>query len=102
VIDLNSRRQGLDIEAEILRICKDGAKKTWIVYRANLNFAIVKGYIEELKGQGLLSENDDLYQSTEQGLEFLGEYAALRKIRYPETTKITTEPDRSIEEPENK
>jgi len=86
------RRQGLEIEAEILRICKDGAKKTWIVYKAYINFALVNVYIGELKRRGLLHEVEDLYQTTEKGLAFLGEYESFNKIRFgaQETTKIIT------------
>ena len=36
------RRNDLDICADILKVSKAGAKKTHIVYRANLNFKIVK------------------------------------------------------------
>jgi len=86
---MSIRRQGVEIEAEILNICKDGAKKTWIVYKANLNFAIVKAYIEELKRRGQLEELEDIYKTTEEGLDFLREYEAFQKIRYPDWIERT-------------
>jgi predicted transcriptional regulator len=41
------RRNDLEICADILRVARRGAKKTQIVYEANLNFKIVKKYPEE-------------------------------------------------------
>jgi len=89
---MNRKRESHQIEAEILRICRDGAKKTWIVYKAYINFALVNVYIGELKRRGLLHDVEDLYQTTEEGLEFLREYESFNKIRFgaQETTKIIT------------
>ncbi|NQT09462.1 transcriptional regulator, partial [Candidatus Bathyarchaeota archaeon] len=39
------KRNNLDICADILRVSRGGAKKTHLVYKANLNFNIVKKYI---------------------------------------------------------
>ena len=84
------RRNNLDIMADILRIAKAGAKKTWIVYGANLNFKIVKEYLSDLKGRGLLSSRDEsnLYQTTERGLEFLEQYDSFRRFRIPRTEPL--------------
>ena len=46
------KRNNLDICADILRVSRGGAKKTHIVYRANLNFKIVKGYLTRLAREG--------------------------------------------------
>ena len=58
------RRNDLDICADILRVAKKGAKKTQIVYKANLNFKIVKKYLKRLLENGLLdsSERGKLFQ----------------------------------------
>lgn len=68
--------------ADILRVARAGAKKTWIVYRANLNFKIVKEYLSELMGKGLLAAHDGsgLYRTTERGLDFLRQYDSFRKF----------------------
>ena len=42
------RRNDLDICADILNVTKNGAKKTQMVYKANLNFNIIKRYIKRL------------------------------------------------------
>jgi len=75
------RRNNLDIMAEILEIARLGAKKTWIVYRANLNFKLVKEYLDELMEKRLLDSDGSIYQTTDQGLEFLEEYRNFKKFR---------------------
>ena len=76
------RRNNVDIMADILRVARGGAKKTWIVYRANLNFKIVKDYLSELTEKGLLAapEGLSLYRTTEKGLDFLEQYDSFRKF----------------------
>jgi predicted transcriptional regulator len=75
------RRNNLDIMAEILEIARLGAKKTWIVYKANLNFKLVKEYLDELMEKRLLGSDGSIYQTTDQGLEFLEEYRNFKKFR---------------------
>jgi len=76
------RRNNVDIVADILRVAMGGAKKTWIVYRANLNFKIVKDYLSELIEQGLLAASEgSLYRTTERGREFLRQYDDLSRFR---------------------
>lgn len=72
----------MDIMADILRVARGGAKKTWIVYKANLNFKIVRDYLAELKRKGLLSSQEDIgfYRTTERGLEFLEQYDSFRRF----------------------
>ena len=80
------RRNNVDIMADILRVAKSGAKKTWIVYRANLNFKIVKDYLSELIEKGLLAvhKRSNLYRTTERGLEFLEQYDSFREFHMVE------------------
>jgi len=75
------RRNNLDIMAEVLEIARLGAKKTWIVYRANLNFKLVKEYLDELMEKRLLDSEGSIYRTTDQGLEFLEEYKNFKKFR---------------------
>jgi len=72
------RRNKLDIYADILRVALRGARKTHIVYRANLNFRIIKGYLDHLLDRGLLREEAPLFRSTEKGVEYLSRYERLR------------------------
>lgn len=71
----------MDIMAEILEISRLGAKKTWIVYKANLNFKLVKEYLDELMEKRLINFDGSLYETTDQGLDFLEEYSNFRKFR---------------------
>jgi len=73
------RRNDLDICADILQVAKAGAKKTQIVYQANLNFKIVKKYLSRLIDTGMLSnpQENRLYTTTNRGNTFLEQYAEL-------------------------
>jgi predicted transcriptional regulator len=57
-------------------VAKKGAKKTQIVYKANLNFKIVKKYLKRLLENGLLdsSERGKLFHTTDKGDTFLEQY----------------------------
>jgi len=72
------RRNDLDICADILRAARSGVKKTHIVYRANLNFMIVKRYLKRLIDGGQLSLEDGHYTATNRGLRWLSRYEDLR------------------------
>lgn len=73
------RRNDLDICADILKVSKAGAKKTHIVYRANLNFKIVKKYLSRLIDNGFLMDGSDhgIFVTTDRGSDFLEQYARL-------------------------
>ncbi|WP_407357265.1 winged helix-turn-helix domain-containing protein [Methanolobus sp. WCC5] len=68
--DSISRRSRTAISVDILRAALEGAKKTHIVYRANLNFDVVNRYLYLLKEKGLIEQNGNLYITTEKGREF--------------------------------
>ena len=71
------RRNDLDICADILNVAQSGARKTQIVYQANLNFKIVKRYLERLTNGGMLKSEDSRFYTTEKGGDFLENYRAL-------------------------
>jgi predicted transcriptional regulator len=71
------KRNNLDICADILRVSRGGAKKTHLVYKANLNFNIVKKYITGLTESGLLEKNGDRFYVTEEGNLFIDRYVKL-------------------------
>ncbi|GAI07498.1 unnamed protein product [marine sediment metagenome] len=56
---MSNRRNNLDISADILRTAHSGARKTRIVYQANLNFDIVKKYLKALLDRGLDEDLDN-------------------------------------------
>ncbi|EMR73169.1 putative transcriptional regulator [Thaumarchaeota archaeon SCGC AB-539-E09] len=73
------RRNDLDICADILKVAQTGAKKTQIVYQANLNFKIVKKYLNRLIDKGLLDPANErrYYTTTSRGFNFLDQYGEL-------------------------
>jgi predicted transcriptional regulator len=78
-----SRRSNLEIVADILKIAKNGAKKTRIVYGANLNFKMLGEYLDKLEKAGLLTNsvyNDGLIKTTEKGNSYLQQYFSLKII----------------------
>ena len=71
---MSRKRTNLEIRADILKIAMDGAKKSHIVYKANLNFAIIKDYLKDLSSVGLLSlptNGSKLYTTTDKGIDFI-------------------------------
>ena len=71
------KRESEDIYRDILQLTRNGAIKTRIVYGANLNFKIVKGYLSKLLSLGLLEESRKGYWTTEKGLDFINRYEEL-------------------------
>ena len=76
------RRNNMDIEADILRLLLDhgGALKTQIVYGANLNFKIVKGYLESLLRRGFMEFDGIQYIPTDRARVYLAAYEALSAL----------------------
>ena len=77
------RRGRFEIIGDILSLAKDGAGKTTIVYRANLNFNVVNRYLRLLIQEGLISPADGSarkLKTTEKGLLYLKAYENLRGV----------------------
>ena len=74
------RRCDFEICADLLRVARGGARKTQLVYRANLNFKVVKKYLSVLLRNGLLEVDPPFYSSTEKGEEFLRLFEKVRAI----------------------
>jgi predicted transcriptional regulator len=71
---MSRKRSNLEISADILKVAVGGAKKSHLVYKANLNFEIIKGYLKELTGSGLLTSpttGSNLYTTTDKGIAFI-------------------------------
>ncbi|MEM3618049.1 MAG: winged helix-turn-helix domain-containing protein [Candidatus Bathyarchaeia archaeon] len=72
------RRSRVEVVVEILNEALDGANKTRLMYRCNLNFRRFNRYLKELLDAGLLERiapNPEsglvLYRTTEKGRELL-------------------------------
>lgn len=73
---LGSYRSRLDIIADILSVVKNGAKKTQVMYQANLSYRLLKRYLGEVVRASLVrfERNKQCYVLTEKGREFLEKY----------------------------
>jgi predicted transcriptional regulator len=84
---VRSYRSRDEIIVDILKAASDGAKKTHIMQRANLNPLMFKKYFPILLRNGLIVEDDDpdggsTYGLSDDGKEFLKMYRVLRaKLR---------------------
>jgi predicted transcriptional regulator len=65
------KRDKLEIARTILLICKNGAKKTEIVYKANLNFKSAGAYLDWLINRKMVTKKGDSFKTTAKGSELL-------------------------------
>ena len=80
------KRSDLEILADILKVTMYGAKKSHIVYQANLNFEIVKRYLKRLSEAGLITfspESNRLIITTLKGRRYLKHYETLTNYMEP-------------------
>lgn len=76
----SKRRSNIEISADILKVALHGAKKSHIVYRANLNFEVVKKYLKRLNESGLInlpSIETRLFKTTLKGEEYINQFENL-------------------------
>ena len=77
---MGNYRDRLQIVADILHIANDRAKKTRIMYQANLSYRLLCRYLSEVVDAGLVKpEDDDCYVLTAKGKEFLSRHEEYAK-----------------------
>jgi predicted transcriptional regulator len=77
---IGQRRNSVKVSVDILKTAKGGAKKTKIVYGSNLNFEIIKKYLNALQNNGLLEiDEEGRYITTSKGMQFVEDYNNLLK-----------------------
>ena len=67
------KRDKLDIARSILLICKNGAKKTEIVYKVNLNFKNAEGYLKWLIDREMILKEEKIFKTTPKGARLLSD-----------------------------
>ncbi|MEM2506761.1 MAG: winged helix-turn-helix domain-containing protein [Nitrososphaeria archaeon] len=67
-------RRRFEIIADILNAARNGAKKTRIMYVANLSHKLLEKYLMETINVGFIRFNNDNYEVTEKGRIFLERY----------------------------
>jgi predicted transcriptional regulator len=75
------RRNSFEITSEILMLAKKGAKKSHIVYGANLNHAFLDNYLTQLEEQGLITRSKKKVVTTKKGLMFAQQYENLLQLQ---------------------
>ena len=58
---------------------RGGARKTHVMYQANLSFALLKRYLAELLDAGLVRCDNDRYDLTRRGQSYLERYGEYSK-----------------------
>lgn len=73
---MRNYRSRLDIIADILRVVSQTAKKTQIMFQANLSYKVLQRYMEEITSASLISFDaaEQCYVLTQKGQEFLEAY----------------------------
>jgi predicted transcriptional regulator len=81
---MGNYRGKLDIIADILSVASRNARKTQIMYQANLSYKVLRKYLSEILGAQLVRFEDEsrLFLLTEKGREFLEAYE-----KYSKSTK---------------
>ncbi|MCS7120583.1 MAG: winged helix-turn-helix domain-containing protein [Nitrososphaerota archaeon] len=77
------RRNCIEITVEILRIASAGARKTQIVYGANLNHSLLKQYLERLEEKGLIKrerDKEERFKTTDLGHQYIEYYRNLQLL----------------------
>ncbi len=75
-------RRRLDIIADVLEVAKGGARKTKIMYGANLSYTLLTRYLKHVMDTGLVRREDgSIFKLTEKGASFLLEFNGYCKHR---------------------
>jgi predicted transcriptional regulator len=77
------RRNSMEILMSILEESKSGINKTRLVYRTNLNFLVIRKYIDFLVKKELLNveqKDNIVYTTTEKGHQVLEEFNRVKEM----------------------
>ena len=82
MVSQTRHRSEEEIVADILSIVLDGARKTRIMYGANLNYGLAVKYLNKLMDRGLIMHDKEgrMYTLTSMGRRFIEEYAEYKSI----------------------
>jgi predicted transcriptional regulator len=76
------KRDKLEIARNILLICKNGAKKTEIVYKVNLNFKNAEAYLKWLIDREMILKEGKFFKITSRGSELLSNLQSTSELMY--------------------
>ena len=75
-------RSRLEIIADVLGVVSGGARKTQIMYQANLSYKLLIHYLKDVIDMGLVKmKGENTYELTEKGFDFLEEFKGYHQHR---------------------
>ncbi len=75
---MKGNRNNLEISTDILKVALHGAKKSHIVYKANLNFQLGNKYLARLTSSGLIRRDSFRdFWTTDKGIGFINHFEGL-------------------------
>ena len=79
---MGSKRDRVEIMAEILCLCSKPQSKTRIMYGTNLSWKMLQHYLKYMQEHGLLEIKDDStqYAATHKGKEFVSKWNELKEL----------------------
>lgn len=79
---MGSKRDRVEIMAEILGLCSKPKTKTRVMYGTNLSWKMLKHYIGYMEEHGLLEEqeNSTKFVTTERGKDFVEKWKELKEL----------------------
>jgi len=90
-------RSRLEIIADVLGVVSGGAKKTKIMYQANLSYKLLIHYLKDVIDMGLMKmENANIYELTEKGSDFLREFKGYRERRVEVEEQLNEVQDKKV------
>ncbi len=99
---MGNYRSRLDIIADILQVASQNAKKTQIMYQANLSYKVLQRYLKDVTEASLISfeTEEQCYVLTRKGEEFLAAYKDYTKTNKSIEKRLNDVDDkkRSLEE----
>ncbi|UCG45098.1 MAG: hypothetical protein JSV58_06945 [Candidatus Bathyarchaeota archaeon] len=83
-------RSKLQIIADVTGVVNGGAKKTEIMYQANLSYKLLTRYLKAVIDMGLVQMRDgNTYDLTEKGMNFLREFKGYYERRMEAEKKLS-------------
>ena len=79
---IKRRRNSLEIMSEMLEAAEQGSRKTTIMFKANLSYALLVQYLSVLKANEFLETADDgkTFFPTRKGRTFVKEFREIREL----------------------
>jgi predicted transcriptional regulator len=79
---MGSKRDRVEIMAEILGLCQKPQTKTHVMYGTNLSWKMLQQYLAHMQSKGLLEEQEDCakFVSSMRGREFVERWKELKAL----------------------